>query len=114
ASAEWRLYVNRDNRAWSLERSYISNDECDRAARTLYKSGQALGVGCAEYPQPQPPASRPAEYSRSNPAAPRQVTRVDEPARARWRPRLPPVRRRSRRAIRNDARRSPSSAAWHW
>ena len=83
ASAEWRLYVNRDNRAWSLERSYISNDECDRAARTLYKSGQALGVGCAEYPQPQPPASRPAEYSRSNPAAPRQVTRVDEPARVR-------------------------------
>src|SRR5437016_14371606 len=23
ASAEWRLYVNRDNRAWSLERAYI-------------------------------------------------------------------------------------------
>ena len=79
ASAEWRLYVNRDNRAWSLERAYISNDECDRAARTLYKSGQALGVGCAEYPQP--PASRPAEYSRSNLAASRHVARADEPAR---------------------------------
>ena len=35
ASAEWRLYVNRDNRAWSLERAFVSNDECDRAARTL-------------------------------------------------------------------------------
>ena len=79
ASAEWRLYVNRDNKAWSLERTYISNDECDRAARTLYKSGQALGVGCAEYPQP--PASRPAEYSRSNLAASRHVARADEPAR---------------------------------
>ena len=52
ASAEWRLYVNRDNRAWSLERAYVSNDDCDRAARTLYRSGQALGVGCAEYPSP--------------------------------------------------------------
>ncbi len=83
-SAEWRLYANRDNRAWSLERTYVSNDECDRAARTLYKSGQALGVGCAEYPQPSsahPPTPRPAEYSRSNPGAPRQVARADEPAR---------------------------------
>ena len=79
ASAEWRLYVNRDNKAWSLERTYVSNDECDRAARTLYKSGQALGVGCAEYPQA--PASRPAEYSRSNLAASRHVARADEPAR---------------------------------
>ena len=67
-AAEWRLYVNRDNRAWSLERAYVSNDECDRAARTLYKSGQALGVGCAEYPAPgsaQAPTPRAAEYSRS-------------------------------------------------
>jgi len=85
ASAEWRLYVNRDNRAWSLERAYRSNDECDRAARTLYTSGQALGVGCAEYPQKnstQSPAPRAAEYSRSTPATPRQVARADEPARA--------------------------------
>ena len=84
ASAEWRLYVNRDNRAWSLERTYVSNDECDRAARTLYKSGQALGVGCAEYPQPQsaqPPAPRPAEYSRSSPQGSRQVARADDPGR---------------------------------
>ena len=83
AAAEWRLYVNRDNKAWSLERSYVSNDECDRAARTLYRSGQALGVGCAEYPAPsaaQAQAPRPAEYSRSNPAAQRQLARADEPA----------------------------------
>ncbi len=84
AAAEWRLYVNRDNKAWSLERSYVSNDECDRAARTLYRSGQALGVGCAEYPAPsaaQTQAPRPAEYSRSNPAAQRQLARAEEPAR---------------------------------
>src|SRR5207237_8510947 len=85
ASAEWRLYVNRDNRAWSLERTYRSNDECDRAARTLYKSGQALGVGCAEYSQlnsAPSPATRAAEYSRSTPAVPRQVGRAGERARA--------------------------------
>src|SRR5437867_8275388 len=84
ASAEWRLYVNRDNRAWSLERAYVSNDECDRAARTLYKSGQALGVGCAEYPAPgsaQAPTPRAAEYSRSSPTAARQVARADESVR---------------------------------
>src|SRR5207245_6686660 len=79
ASAEWRLYANRDNKAWSLERTYISNDECDRAARTLYKSGQALGAGCAEYPHP--PASRPAAYSRSTLRASRHVAHADEPAR---------------------------------
>src|SRR5882724_6392074 len=81
ASAEWRLYVNRDNKAWSLERAYVSNDDCDRAARTLYRSGQALGVGCAEYPAPgsaQAPTPRAAEYSRS---AARQVVRADESAR---------------------------------
>jgi hypothetical protein len=84
ASAEWRLYVNRDNKAWSLERTYVSNDDCDRAARTLYGSGQALGVGCAEYPPPsaaQGPAPRPAEYSRSMTTAPRPAARADEPTR---------------------------------
>ena len=83
ASAEWRLYVNRDNKAWSLERAYVSNDDCDRAARTLYRSGQALGVGCAEYPSPsaaQAPTPRPAEYARPNPTT-RSVARADEPAR---------------------------------
>jgi hypothetical protein len=85
ASAEWRLYVNRDNKAWSLERAFVSNDECDRAARTLYKSGQALGVGCAEYPSPastQALTSRPAEYARPSPVSQqRQIARADEPAR---------------------------------
>jgi hypothetical protein len=84
ASAEWRLYVNRDNKAWSLERAYVSNDDCDRAARTLYRSGQALGVGCAEYPPPsaaQAPTPRPAEYARPNPTTQRSVARADEPAR---------------------------------
>lgn len=84
ASAEWRLYVNRDNKAWSLERAYLSNDDCDRAARTLYRSGQALGVGCAEYPSPgaaQAPTPRPAEYARTNPTTQRSVARADEPAR---------------------------------
>jgi hypothetical protein len=84
ASAEWRLYVNRDNKAWSLERAYVSNDDCDRAARTLYRSGQALGVGCAEYPSPsaaQAPTPRPAEYARPNPTTQRSVARADEPAR---------------------------------
>ena len=84
ASAEWRLYVNRDNKAWSLERAYGSNDDCDRAARTLYRSGQALGVGCAEYPSPsaaQAPTPRPAEYARPNPTTQRSVARADEPAR---------------------------------
>ena len=78
ASAEWRLYVNRDNKAWSLERAYVTNDECDRAARTLYRSGQALGVGCAEYPAPgsaQAPTPRPAEFSRSTSSIERQVAR---------------------------------------
>jgi hypothetical protein len=63
ASAEWRLYVNRDNKAWTLDRVFVSNDECDRAARSLYKSGQALGVGCAEYPA-QAQAQAPAAASR--------------------------------------------------
>jgi hypothetical protein len=84
ASAEWRLYVNRDNKAWSLERAYGSNDDCDRAARTLYRSGQALGVGCAEYPSPSAapaPTPRPAEYARPNPTTQRSVARADEPAR---------------------------------
>jgi len=83
ASAEWRLYVNRDNRAWSLERTYLSNDECDRAARTMYHSGQALGVGCAEYPSlaAQTPASRPADYARPNPTTQRTIARADDSAR---------------------------------
>jgi hypothetical protein len=84
ASAEWRLYVNRDNKAWSLESAFVSNDECDRAARTLYKSGQALGVGCAEYPSPasaQAPTPRPAEYARPSTVAQRKFARADEPAR---------------------------------
>src|SRR5580765_8114049 len=54
------------------------------AARTLYRSGQALGVGCAEYPSPsaaQAPTPRPAEYARSNPTTQRSVARADEPAR---------------------------------
>jgi hypothetical protein len=83
ASAEWRLYVNRDNKAWSLERTYLSNDECDRAARTMYRSGQALGVGCAEYPAPSAtpaPAPRPAEYVRPASAA-RSIAQADEAAR---------------------------------
>lgn len=84
ASAEWRLYVNRDNKAWSLERTYLSNDECDRAARTMYRSGQALGVGCAEYPAPSAtpaPAPRHAEYVRPASAAPRSIAQAGEPAR---------------------------------
>src|SRR5215510_9659392 len=84
ASAEWRLYVNRDNKAWTLDRVFVSNDECDRAARSLYKSGHALGVGCAEYPaqaQAQAPAvARAAEVTRT-PAPARQMARADEPAR---------------------------------
>src|SRR5262249_13084230 len=78
ASAEWRLYVNRDNKAWSLERAYATNDDCDRAARILYRSGQALGVGCAEYPAPgsvQAPTPRPAEFSRTTSSIERQVAR---------------------------------------
>jgi len=84
ASAEWRLYVNRDNKAWSLERTYLSNDDCDRAARTMYRSGQALGVGCAEYPAPSAtpaPAPRPAEYVRPASAAQRSIAQADDPAR---------------------------------
>ena len=86
ASAEWRLYVNRDNKAWALERVFVSNDECDRTARSLYKSGQALGVGCAEYPaqaQAQAPAAahRAAELTRPTPTPARQVVRADEPTR---------------------------------
>src|SRR5262245_14408981 len=79
ASAEWRLYVNRDNKAWSLERAYGSNDECDRAARTLYRSGRALGVGCAEYPAAaQTPTAQPAEFSRSTSSIERQAARAYE------------------------------------
>src|SRR5215467_5635052 len=84
ASAEWRLYVNRDNKAWSLERTYLSNDDCDRAARTMYRSGQALGVGCAEYPAPSAtpaPAPRPAEYVRPASAAQRSIAQADDPGR---------------------------------
>ena len=83
ASAEWRLYVNRDNKAWTLDRVFVSNDECDRTARSLYKSGQALGVGCAEYPaqaQAQAPA-RAGEGTRPTPTPARQVARADEPTR---------------------------------
>jgi hypothetical protein len=85
ASAEWRLYVNRDNKAWALDRVFVSNDECDRAARSLYKSGQALGVGCAEYPaqaQAQAPAAaRAGEVTLPTPTPARQVARADEPTR---------------------------------
>jgi hypothetical protein len=85
ASAEWRLYVNRDNKAWTLDRVFVSNDECDRAARSLYKSGQALGVGCAEYPaqaQAQAPAAaRGGEVTRPTHTPARQVARADEPTR---------------------------------
>ena len=84
ASAEWRLYVNRDNKTWSLERAYGSNDDCDRAARTLYRSGQALGVGCAEYPAQgaaQSPTARPAEFSRSTSTIEREAARAYEPPR---------------------------------
>jgi hypothetical protein len=86
ASAEWRLYVNRDNKAWALERVFVSNDECDRAARSLYKAGQALGVGCAEYPaQAQAAAAatahRAADVTRPTPTPARQVVRADEPTR---------------------------------
>jgi len=85
ASAEWRLYVNRDNKAWTLDRVFVSNDECDRAARSLYKSGQALGVGCAEYPAQAhaqaPAAARAGEVTRPTPTPARQVARADEPAR---------------------------------
>src|SRR5438128_1855953 len=112
ASAEWRLYVNRDNRAWSLERSYISNDECDRAARTLYKSGQALGVGCAEYPQPQPPASRPAGYSRSNPRVGEyQVRATPKPAVASSQAKTPSQRQAAPIVAQRNAEDDKTSAA---
>ena len=104
ASAEWRLYVNRDNRAWSLERAYVSNDECDRAARTLYRSGQALGVGCAEYPAPssaQAPPPRPAEYSRST-TIEREVARAEETRRT--------STSRAPRVTQYSARRAPRPA----
>jgi len=105
ASAEWRLYVNRDNKAWSLERAYVSNGECDRAARALYRSGQALGVGCAEYPAPslaQAPTPRSAEYLRSTSSIERQVSRVDEARRT-----SPP---RAPRITEYPARSAPRSA----
>jgi len=84
ASAEWRLYVNRDNKAWSLDRTFTSSGECDRAARSLYRSGQALGVGCAEHAQAnasQPPPSRVAEYPRPNPPSRRLTPRAAERSR---------------------------------
>lgn len=108
ASAEWRLYVNRDNKAWSLERTYLSNDECDRAARTMYRSGQALGVGCAEYPAPgavPAPAARPAEYTRSTSAAPRAIARADESTR------VSPARTSTQRVAEHSARPRQIAAA---
>jgi len=101
ASAEWRLYVNRDNRAWSLERAFVSNDECDRAARTLYRSGQALGVGCAEYPSAgaaQTPTPRPAEFTRTTSSIERQAAYAYETPRSST-ARTPRVTERSTRTV---------------
>jgi len=101
ASAEWRLYVNRDNKAWSLERAYVSNDECDRAARTLYRSGQALGVGCAEYPSAgaaQTPTPRPAEFTRTTSSIERQAAYAYETPRSST-ARTPRVTERSTRTV---------------
>ena len=102
ASAEWRLYVNRDNKAWSLERAYKSNDECDRAARTLYRSGQALGVGCAEYPSPgaaqAQTAQQSAEFSRTTSSIERQAARAYETPRP-SNSRTPRVAERPARAV---------------
>src|SRR5262249_39847511 len=101
ASAEWRLYVNRDNKAWSLERAYGSNDECDRAARTLYRSGQALGVGCAEYPAAgaaHAPTLQPGEFSRSTSTIERQAARAYETPRPSI-SRTPRVAERPARAV---------------
>ena len=101
ASAEWRLYVNRDNRAWSLERAYVSNDECDRAARTLYRTGQALGVGCAEYPSAgaaQTPTPRPAEFTRTTSSIERQAAYAYETPRSST-ARTPRVTERSTRTV---------------
>ena len=77
---QWRLYVNRDNKAGSLERAYVSNDDCDRAAHDV-----SLGTGARRRLRRVPaarcaaPTPRPVDYA-PQPDDP-LGRRADEPAR---------------------------------
>ncbi len=50
ASAEMQgLYLNIDNRSWTLVSTHISEEECDKAARRAMRERKALGAGCAPF-----------------------------------------------------------------
>ena len=49
AAAEWGLYVNRNNKAWSLERTFAFENDCKVEAHKTWKSGAVKGVACQEY-----------------------------------------------------------------
>lgn len=49
AAAEMQgMYVN-VGRGWTLVSTYINEDECDKAARRVWREGKVVGVGCARF-----------------------------------------------------------------
>jgi hypothetical protein len=56
------LYVNADNRSWTLVSTHISEDECDKAARRVMREGKVHGAGCARFdPTPEDKSWRPPQ-----------------------------------------------------
>lgn len=73
-SAEWGLYTHRDSHGWQLEKTFAFFEDCNWKARELYRSGQVLGSGCAEYStsaytpqQPQQQVRQPQQPQQQQP-----------------------------------------------
>jgi hypothetical protein len=49
AEAEQGLYINEDNKAWKLVKTFAFSEDCDKEARSIMRSGKVLGAGCAPY-----------------------------------------------------------------
>lgn len=49
ASAETMLYLNKDNKTWTMEKTFAFSEDCDKAARRAIREKTALGAGCAPY-----------------------------------------------------------------
>jgi len=51
-SAETMLYLNKDNKSWTGEKTFTSSEDCERAARNAISQKLALGAGCAPHVAP--------------------------------------------------------------
>jgi hypothetical protein len=89
--AETMLYLNKDNKSWTMAKTFAFPEDCDKAARSAMRNKEAFGAGCAPYstaafaPQRQPQSSGPQrQQQRTSPAgsqpgsAPRQGKTQDE------------------------------------